>query len=202
MKRRLMFLNAALAAALVMAGAGCGSAPHQSQEGAPEPEPQVTHCSVDRWAVKTLTDPGASRVNLTPTTTTVEELAALPVPDGFSSYTPRLEPEFQTYTVSAILAEFKEEADSDIRLVLLGVSGQAMIAEIPAPDCALGSRVQAQIAAARKQFNAQFGQADRSRQQPMEHIRVTGVLFFDAQHGETGVAPNAIELHPVIGVEP
>jgi hypothetical protein len=29
--------------------------------------------------------------------------------------------------------------------------------------------------------------------------RVTGVAFFDYQHGQTGVAPNAIELHPVLG---
>ena len=28
--------------------------------------------------------------------------------------------------------------------------------------------------------------------------RVTGVAFFDYDHGQTGVAPNAIELHPVL----
>ena len=28
--------------------------------------------------------------------------------------------------------------------------------------------------------------------------RVTGVAFFDFKHGQTGVAPNAIELHPVL----
>jgi hypothetical protein len=27
---------------------------------------------------------------------------------------------------------------------------------------------------------------------------VTGVLFFDYPHGQTGVAPNAIEVHPVL----
>jgi hypothetical protein len=29
--------------------------------------------------------------------------------------------------------------------------------------------------------------------------RVTGVAFFDFQHGQTGVASIAIELHPVLG---
>jgi hypothetical protein len=29
--------------------------------------------------------------------------------------------------------------------------------------------------------------------------RVTGVAFFDFLHGQTGVAPNAIELHPILG---
>jgi len=28
---------------------------------------------------------------------------------------------------------------------------------------------------------------------------VTGVAFFDYEHGQTGVAPNAIELHPILG---
>ena len=28
---------------------------------------------------------------------------------------------------------------------------------------------------------------------------ITGVGFFDVLHGQTGVAPNGIELHPVIG---
>jgi len=27
---------------------------------------------------------------------------------------------------------------------------------------------------------------------------ITGVGFFDFDHGQTGVAPNAIELHPVL----
>jgi hypothetical protein len=27
---------------------------------------------------------------------------------------------------------------------------------------------------------------------------VTGVAFFDFDHSQTGVAPNAIELHPVL----
>jgi hypothetical protein len=29
--------------------------------------------------------------------------------------------------------------------------------------------------------------------------RVTGVAFFDFDHGQEGVAPNAIELHPILG---
>jgi uncharacterized membrane protein len=28
---------------------------------------------------------------------------------------------------------------------------------------------------------------------------VTGVVFFDLKHGQTGVALNAIELHPILG---
>jgi len=31
------------------------------------------------------------------------------------------------------------------------------------------------------------------------HARMVGVAFFDFKHGQTGVAPNAIELHPILG---
>jgi hypothetical protein len=29
--------------------------------------------------------------------------------------------------------------------------------------------------------------------------RIVGVQFWDFKHGQTGVAPNAIELHPILG---
>ena len=29
--------------------------------------------------------------------------------------------------------------------------------------------------------------------------KITGVAFFDFKHGQTGVAPNGIELHPLLG---
>jgi len=38
----------------------------------------------------------------------------------------------------------------------------------------------------------------RLRVQLCAKARVTGVAFFDFKHGQTGVAPNAIELHPVL----
>jgi len=28
--------------------------------------------------------------------------------------------------------------------------------------------------------------------------QITGVAFFDFKHGQTGVAPTAIELHPIL----
>jgi hypothetical protein len=31
---------------------------------------------------------------------------------------------------------------------------------------------------------------------------LTGVRFFDFKHGQTGVADNAVELHPVFGFKP
>ena len=162
-----------------------------------------THCGVERWDVKTMTDPAAERVNLTPSFATVEQLAALPVPADFTRVAARLPAEFQTYTVKATLVEFKEEADGDIHLVILGTSGESMIAEIPEPACAQGSRVEAQIAHARSRFVDIFGQPSRTSWNEVNvSVTLTGVLFFDVHHGQRGVAPNAVELHPVFRIGP
>jgi hypothetical protein len=166
-------------------------------------EAQYSQCGVERWDVKTLTDPEADQVNLAPSPATVEQLAALPVPAGFHRDAARLPEEFQTYTVKATLVEFKEEADSDIHLVIVGTSRETMIAEIPDPACAQGSRVEAQIARVRGRFGDLYGQPSRTSWNEVNApITVTGVLFFDVHHGQTGVAPNAVELHPVLNIGP
>src|SRR2546425_6371337 len=142
-------------------------------------------CGVERWDVKTMTDSAAEQVNLTPSSATVEQLGTLPIPIEFSRKAARLGPEFQTYTVRATLVEFKEQADGDIHMVIQGTSGESMIAEIPDPACAQGSRVEAQIARARAMFVHLFGQPSRSSWIEVNApITITGVLFFDVQHGQ------------------
>jgi hypothetical protein len=37
----------------------------------------------------------------------------------------------------------------------------------------------------------------RSHVRLCRRAKITGVAFFDFKHGQTGVAPNAIELHPI-----
>ncbi len=64
-----------------------------------------------------------------------------------------------------------------------------MIVEIPLPSCVSSGPdpLRAGIATARQKFQARY--------QP-----VTGVGFFDFLHGQYGVAPNAIERHPVLNI--
>jgi len=63
-----------------------------------------------------------------------------------------------------------------------------MIAEAPSPSC--DSR-------AYPLRRRQMAQA-RAKVRLCSKARVTGVAFFDLDHGQTGVAPNAIELHPIL----
>ncbi len=181
--------------------AGCTRS-NSDSDGIAERE-ALAQCGVERWDVKTMTDSAAEQVNLAPSFATVEQLTALQVPEEFSRDAERLPPEFQTYTVRATLVEFKEQADDDIHLVIEGTSGETMIAEIPDPACAQGSRVEAQINRTRRMFVDLFGQPSRSSWIEVNApITVTGVLFFDVHHGQTGVAPNAVELHPVFHIGP
>jgi hypothetical protein len=90
--------------------------------------------------------------------------------------------------VIAAVVLVRPEDDSDLHLVLQQ-GGNHMIAEAPAPYCDRRAkpRLHREMAVARRHVRL------------CSKARVTGVAFFDFDHGQTGVAPNAIELHPVLG---
>lgn len=162
-------------------------------------------CGRERWNVKTLTDAAASRVNLTPIPSTVETLRTLPVPGLIEFGTPRLPQETRTYTVPARLLWDKLEADSDFHVVIAGQSGATMVAEVPDPGCAAGSRVGTTLTRVRQEFVSRFGEPSSERFQRVggaPTVQLTGVLFFDVLHGQRGVAPNGAELHPVLNLSP
>jgi hypothetical protein len=199
---RIALCLVALAAVL----AGCGTHKQASDQ---EPTRHLkfalggsagsSSCGVELWAKKTLTDPQAGQVNLTPTPTTLSALDALSLSNepgaGQASRAPG---ELKTWQVTATLTGYKLEADSDYHLVLSGGSGGTLIAEIPSPACDSGSRVGAQIAATRAAFEAVHPQASECFNCLNETVTVTGVGFFDRLHGQTGVAGNGVELHPLL----
>jgi RyR domain len=153
-------------------------------------------CGHERWDVKTLTDPGASQVNLTPQVATVGDLVDLPAP---LEPTSRVAQELNSYQVSGTITLAKQEADSDIHMVLQDADGRTMIIEAPCPDCAQTSTVAAQISTVRQAVEKQFPTAaSGGREDASVAVTVTGVAFFDRLHGQDGVAPNGIELHPVL----
>jgi hypothetical protein len=151
--------------------------------------------------VKTLTDATSGAVDFTVRAATVEELTALPVPGPIRIRTARYPAETTTYRVSGRLVGFKLETDSDIHVVIAGTSGATMIVEIPDPGC-IGTVKHAEISQARADFIRAFGQPLRQFNRPAGALQlgVAGVLFFDVIHGQVGVAPNGVELHPVLAV--
>jgi hypothetical protein len=173
--------------------------------GGAEAEPPAVACGTERWRVKIVADGDADKVRIdSARVATIDELRAMAAP-VYADTNPRSAAEEQVVTVTAWLVGYKFEAgDSDYHLVIGNDAGETIIAEIPHPDCALGSRVLAQITAARAAFRALVHTPPSPRfvhlRKPIR-VRVTGPLFFDRLHGQTGVAPNGVELHPVLSIE-
>ena len=185
-----LFLAAAVAVLASLSGFSAGRA-----------ETRVTPCGVERWAVKTLTDPAARRVNFTPAPTTVDALRALRVP-RVSFSTPRIRGiETQVFRVRATLVEAKREFDRDIHLVIASPrTGRTMIVELPDPSCTAGAVHRASMISARTRFLAACGAIPFSSYRHLTGTAfMAGVGFVDFVHGQRGVAPNGIELHPVLG---
>src|SRR5262245_1442358 len=158
-------------------------------------------CGVERWSVKTGTDPDADLVNLgAPTSTTIAALRARTAPNPIPSNNRVSPTETTLWVINATLTKYKRESDSDYHLVLSDSAGNTMITEIPAPACVgAGSQFASGISHARAQFDAKFT-ATTSFKTTSTPVRVTGIGMFDFLHGQTGVAPNGIELHPVIDI--
>src|SRR6266851_7143437 len=158
-------------------------------------------CGVERWSVKTGTDPDSGLVNLSSSTATpISSMTALPAPSPIPANN-RVQPtETTVWVINATLTQYKLESDSDYHLILDDGAGHTMIAEIPAPSCVgSGSPFLSGITHARSQFDATFT-ATTSFQTANVPVQIKGIGMFDFLHGQTGVAPNGIELHPVIDI--
>jgi hypothetical protein len=166
--------------------------------------PAGAACGVERWAVKTLSDADANSVNFTPVTSSVGQLRALPRPGSLPPNSRIAPTELTVFSVTAQLVEFKLEDDRDIHLVIADQndSSLTMIVEFPdATTCsgAVSSAHAQAMRSARAALVAAEGSPSASHFTSLSGtVTVTGVGFFDFLHGQTGVAPNGIELHPVL----
>ena len=138
-------------------------------------------------------------------------------------------PETTVWRLKALVVEARLEQDGDYHLVLRGTTGQEMIGEIPNPDPAFVKNPVwlADIKVARDAMNKKLGaplkavgfaEADMAppteerfanKRKPNDAPAMTqvnaqatiiGVGFFDSDHGQTGVAPTAIEIHPILSI--
>src|SRR5438477_3062986 len=181
-----------------------GNGPAQKFDDEDEEELSSGSCGVERWAVKTGSDSAVGQVNMTPQDTTIASLRAIAVPSGFGSNSPREtysgSPELQNFRLTNVtLSQYKMENDSDYHLLIQDGAGLTMIAEIPYPGCLTGSSWNTQVNTSRSAFDAKYA-VTTSFQTANDVISLTGVGFFDVLHGQTGVAPNGIELHSVLSV--
>ena len=147
--------------------------------------PLRSECGHKRWNVKTLQD--KPRLLAVRETTVAWLTTKLTTPDPIPPT--RLPIERRVYQVTARVTD-KHHApdDDDFHVVLRDNAGHHMIAESPAPTCV------AEATAARQRQMADA----RSALKNCANAVVTGVLFFDFFHDQTGAAPNQAELHPIL----
>jgi hypothetical protein len=140
-------------------------------------------CGVERWKVKTLQDrPRLLRAHSIPISQLVTHERPTPLPAT------RLPFERRIFSVDAAVTLVRHEADEDFHLVLQSGVDQ-MIAESPSSACARGATP----------YRRRQMREARAKLRLCSEARVVGVAFFDFKHVQTGVAPNAIELHPILG---
>ena len=182
-------------------GFGSGDLPSADHET--PTEPPAEKCGVPRWRVKVLTDPDADKVRIgTPQRATIEELRAMT--STYADTSPRSPAEEQVFAVEGWLVGYAFEEDSDLHAVIRNDAGVTIIVEFPHPGCMQGSRVLKQATEARAKFRhlVHTPMTTHYVQEPRPiRVRVTGILFFDRLHGQIGVAPNGVELHPVLEIE-
>src|SRR5215813_15641309 len=165
------------------------------------PSALFAQCGVERWSVKTGTDPDSGLVNLNSSTnTTVASMRAFTAPNPIPANNRVSPAEATQWVINATLTQYKLESDSHYHLILQDASGNTMIVEIPSPTCVgAGSPFLPGIQNARAEFDARFT-TTTTFQTANIPVQIKGVGMFDFLHGQTGVAPNGIELHPVLDV--
>jgi hypothetical protein len=223
--RRRSHAGRVVGAALAIASAvGVG---HGLLQQKPHPGAGPSCGGTERWNVKVANDADAKAID--PNAASAEIADLNKVSPGPLDQGGRMDVEKKEFTVKGYLAFFKHEADGDYHVVLTDQTGQftsgktqpsghSMVVELPDPGCFAGksgtgsttSQLGQAIAEARTEFEDKtrgiVGGAIAPKSIP---VTVTGVAFFDFDHGQTGRStphPGAdgqqkvIELHPVTAI--
>ena len=164
---------------------------------------QAKECGTVRWSVKIGIDSDAQLIKLDKVYSKSINALSHKKPLGHPPQSSRVKPtEISLYKVTATLTDYKRSADDhDYHLVLDDGKGHTMIAEIPDPSCVRDrGPLASEIKNARQQFDAEYS-VTGSFKKVDRRVKVTGVGFYDHIHGQRGVAPNGIELHPVLNIE-
>jgi hypothetical protein len=173
----------------------------------PEPPggpPVGLRCGVERWAVKTLSDPDAIRVDISRVQqTTIKSLneratrcSGLPSSRAFAE-------EFEVYEVTGRVTFVRLEDDRDYHVVLADPAepSYTIVTEVADIACqgAISSPHRGVLETARNTFFGLLGGRSPSSLVGTT-VRLRGVGFYDFNHGQIGRARNCMELHPVVSI--
>ncbi len=160
----------------------------------------IAQCGVERWSIKTGTDSGAWSINLSSyVSSTIYNFHQSTRPGSLPASSRVAPRETTQYQLSGTLIKYNKQTDKDYHLVIKDGAGRTMIVELADPNCVSGSAFASGISRARSQFDARFV-ATSTMKTTSTPVTVRGIGFWDYLHGQTGVAPNGIEVHPVLNI--
>jgi hypothetical protein len=182
-----MGLRTRLAVVLAIAGVAAVAAVRIDQGAQAKPGALTWRCGVERWKVKTLQDqPELVYRGTKSIAWLVRRKKPQPLPPT------RAPLEFNIYRVVAavthVIPQNAQDGDGDLHLVLDDGAGETMIAEAPRAAC--NRRATPGRRTEMKQARADVRLCEKAE--------LIGVAFFDFDHGQTGLADNEIELHPIL----
>lgn len=152
--------------------------------------------SIELWDKKILTDDSAGKLVKDKSTTTIKALIAIDTERELEYKKQRMSFEKRIVTVkNALIRLVILEDDNDYHLVIQDRAGHHMIAEIIDPEC---DRAKANTAYIQKFKDVR--QTMKKYGTTFQHyeFEITGVLFRDRPHDQTGRADNNLEIHPVL----
>jgi hypothetical protein len=161
-------------------------------------------CGVERWQVKTLTDTTVDNIDSDEVSKTIKWFRTRTRPSTLPNTKRLIGIETMTFRVRGEVVAFKREDDKDFHVVIANPNNhkQTIVIEFPDPECknVCSSDFLDRIRQARQDFIAKFGQPTASFKEPEETvvIEIVGIGFFDRLHGQRGMAPSGIEIHPVL----
>jgi len=155
----------------------------------------------ERWPQKVMADAAANSIDETPVDTTIEGLNKINTTLKDTKYKengPRMGIESRIYRIkNCFITDVLREDDNDLHLVIEDGHKHTMIAEIPDPNCPDAK-------------NSLWGDDFRKVRKTLEEnagsyrhylFTITGPLFVDRFHNQTGSAPNNTEIHPIISIK-
>jgi hypothetical protein len=165
----------------------------------------ATHPNTEfRWPIKSLSDADRTSVDFNAVRTTVARLRSFARPSfRVRTGTPRIGPrEKHTYSVRASVLQAKLENDGDV-ILIVGVPDhvrRTIVFEFGNPHCVTDPFKRGKIRMARRAVLRRCGPLSTSFTALRGHMRIRGVGYWDRPSAETGAAPNAFQLWPVLGL--
>jgi hypothetical protein len=163
------------------------------------PGRRIGVCATPLHDLRTLSDPGRSRIFFRPQATTIAAINRRPMP----SATPTLRTAGfarHVWRVAAQITQYRLEPDGSIQLILFDANDY-MIAEMPSPLCLSAStRDRTTIAGVRRTFESRCDDATPSWRSLGAVVSISGVGLWDYPRGQRGHARNYADLSPVTGI--